>query len=63
MIALGLTDTVYLVLAWLYFALRIAHALVHTTCNGLLHRLGVFLAGNLVLLAIRVKLVIQLLPE
>jgi hypothetical protein len=40
-----------LVLAWLYVALRVVHAVVHLGGNRLRHRMGAYFAGWLVLLA------------
>ena len=42
-------DAHALVLAWLYFALRVAHSLVHLTYNNVFHRLGVYAASGVVL--------------
>ena len=41
-----------LVLAWLYVALRVVHASIHTGSNRLSRRLPVFLLGTGVLLAL-----------
>jgi hypothetical protein len=41
-----------LALAWGYVALRALHSLVHLTYNNVLHRLAIFAAGNVVLLAL-----------
>jgi hypothetical protein len=38
-----------LALAWLYVGLRAVHSLVHLTYNNVMHRLAVFVAGNVVL--------------
>ena len=38
-------DAHALVLAWLYFALRVGHSLVHLTYNNVFHRLGVYAAS------------------
>jgi hypothetical protein len=42
-------DAHALVLAWLYFALRVGHSLVHLTYNNVFHRLGVYAASGVVL--------------
>jgi len=42
-------DAYALALAWLYFALRVAHSLVHLTYNNVFHRLGVYAASGVVL--------------
>lgn len=38
-------DTVFLVLAWLFVASRLVHALIHTTNNAVLTRFRVFAVG------------------
>jgi hypothetical protein len=43
-------DFLFVMLAWIFVALRIVHAFVHTTTNRMIHRFGVFLLGALVLL-------------
>lgn len=42
-------DLLFVLMAWLFVALRYAHALVHVTANVLRFRLGLFVAGALVL--------------
>lgn len=49
-------DQTFLYLAWLYVALRAAHSLVHLTYNKVFHRLGVYAASNVILLAIWIRL-------
>jgi len=44
-------DTLLLVLAWAFVALRYAHAYIHTTSNTLRTRFNLFLAGFTVLAA------------
>ena len=41
----GLTDTPYVVSAWLYVALRVVHTAIHLTYNRVHHRFLVFLAS------------------
>jgi len=53
-------DGLALVLAWLYVASRIAHSLIHLTCNNVIHRLAAFAASNVVLLVLWVRLVVTL---
>jgi hypothetical protein len=53
-------DGTVLVLAWLYFALRVAHSLVHLTYNRVIHRLAAYAASNVVLLVIWVRLYLVL---
>jgi hypothetical protein len=49
-------DATALWLAWLYFALRVAHSAVHLSYNWVLHRLAVYAASNVVLAVIWVRL-------
>ena len=49
-------DAMLLVLAWIYFALRAAHSLVHLTYNRVRHRLIVYAASNVVLAMIWIRL-------
>ena len=42
-------DLVFVVLAWLFVGLRLAHAYVHVTSNHVLTRFRIFLAGFTVL--------------
>ena len=44
-------DVILLALAWLFVALRLAHAFVHTTSNYVPTRFNIFAAGFMVLLA------------
>ena len=41
--------------AWAYVALRVAHSLIHLTYNDVFHRLAVYTASALVLLALWVR--------
>ena len=47
-------------LAWLYFALRIAHSLIYLTYNHVVHRFAVFATSNLVVLAMLTCLAVRL---
>lgn len=38
--------------AWIYVALRVVHSLVHVTYNHVIHRFAVFVASNVVLVAL-----------
>ena len=48
-------DVVALALAWLYFVLRVAHSVVHLTYNNVVHRLALYAASSMVLLALWVR--------
>jgi hypothetical protein len=54
-------DPVALALAWLYFALRVAHSLVHLTYNNVFHRLGFYAASSVVLAALWLRFTFSLL--
>jgi hypothetical protein len=43
--AAKLTDPTYVALAWAYVAVRVAHTLIHTTYNRVIHRLWAFAAS------------------
>lgn len=55
------TDQIIVYLAWAYFTLRVLHSLVHLTYNNVIHRGLVFAASNGVLVAIWVKILIELI--
>ena len=38
--------------AWCYFGLRVAHSIIHTTYNNVLHRLAVFAASFILLVGL-----------
>ena len=48
-------DAIALTLAWLYFALRVAHSAVHLTYNNVFHRLAAYAASTIVLAALWVR--------
>jgi hypothetical protein len=56
-------DALALALAWLYFALRLVHSLVHLTYNNVFHRLGAFAASAVVLGALWVRFGVALLQR
>ncbi len=51
-IVLGIENVFLLSIAWAYIACRAVHALIHITYNNILHRMTVFLLGNLCILSI-----------
>jgi len=53
-------DAYAVALAWLYFALRVAHSLVHLTYNNVYHRLGVYAASAVVLALLWVRFAVGL---
>ncbi|HEU5339089.1 MAG TPA: MAPEG family protein [Sulfuricaulis sp.] len=54
-------DGIYLMLAWGYVLLRVAHSFIHCTYNCVLHRFSVYLASSLVLWAMWAGLAWQVL--
>lgn len=58
-ISLGVVGPSGLLLAWLFVALRYAHACIHLTSNGLLQRMLVFWASFVCVLLLWVNLVWQ----
>jgi hypothetical protein len=50
-----------LALAWSYVAFRALHSLVHLTYNNVMHRLALFVASNVVLVALWIAFFAQLL--
>jgi hypothetical protein len=53
-------DGLAVALAWLYFALRVGHSAIHLTYNKVFHRLSLFAASNVVLIALWIRLVVRL---
>lgn len=53
-------DVAYVALAWLYVGTRFAHTYIHTTYNDVRHRMIPFLFGGVVLMAIWVRLFLQI---
>ncbi|MFC3050832.1 MAPEG family protein [Kordiimonas pumila] len=54
----GKADSIVVIMAWCYAALRIVHALVHLIGNNVLHRFRVFILSNIVLLVMWVLIVL-----
>ena len=54
----GQSGSALLVLAWLYVAMRVVHALIHTTTNKIQPRIGIYMASWIVLIVMWAKLVI-----
>jgi len=46
---LNLVDGFFVIAAWAFIVLRYLHAYIHLTYNHVLHRLGAFMAGAIVL--------------
>lgn len=52
-------DVAQHMLAWMFVALRLAHAWIHTTSNQVIRRFYVYLAGAVVLIAMWVVLAVR----
>jgi len=46
---LNIVDSFFIIASWVFVALRYVHAYIHITYNHVLHRLGAFMAGAIVL--------------
>ncbi len=53
--------TAFVVLAWLYVALRVMHTVVHRTSNNVFHRAALFEASNLAVLVMWIIVTIAVL--
>ncbi|MBL3600339.1 MAG: MAPEG family protein [gamma proteobacterium endosymbiont of Lamellibrachia anaximandri] len=53
-------DVIYLALAWSYVGMRLLHTLIHTTVNRLRMRMWAFLLSSVLLIAIWLRLSLQL---
>lgn len=58
---IGQGSGVNLILAWAYVGLRIVHSLVHATSNKVLVRFNIFVLSTVVLLALAIRLLLNLL--
>jgi len=56
-----LADLLFVVMAWLFVLLRLAHAYIHTTSNHVPTRFKVFAAGMLVLLLLWIIFAVRVL--
>ena len=54
-------DLLFVVMAWIFVVLRIAHAAIHVTSNHAGHRFQAFAAGALVLLLMWVVFAVRIL--
>lgn len=55
-LALGITDTILLYMAWGYVALRVVHSFVHITSNVVIVRFRIFALSLFVLVALWIRL-------
>jgi hypothetical protein len=61
LLATGIRDDLYLILAWVFVALRVAQALIHLTYNNPRHRAPAFLLGFAVLAILWIRLGFRLM--
>ncbi len=57
------SSTVFIVLAWVYVALRYAHSFIHLGYNKVMHRFKVYLASSVALMVMWVLFVVQLMQR
>jgi hypothetical protein len=58
---LQVSDSSYLIMAWLYVLLRFAHSIIHLSYNRVMHRVTAFAASWLVLLLIWLRLALHII--
>lgn len=54
-------DATYIVLAWIFVAIRCTHAFIHITYNNLRHRRNTFLCGSLILALMWLRLAVEMI--
>lgn len=54
-------DYLFIIMAWVFVALRIVHAVIHTTSNHVGHRFQAFAAGAVILLLMWVVFAVRIL--
>ena len=54
-------DLLFVVMAWLFVATRIIHAVIHTTANRVSHRFYAFVAGSVILLLMWIIFAVRIL--
>lgn len=57
---MGLGDSTYVTLAWIFVGFRAFHSFVHCTYNKIMHRFAMYLFGSFALWAIWIRLTLQL---
>ncbi len=53
-------DTIYLVLGWVYVALRVVHTIIHVTSNKVPNRFKAFILSYVVLIVLWVRIGFQI---
>ncbi len=61
LVALKIFDPFYVALSWTFFLTRLLHTYIHTTNNKVKHRKNVFIVSTLVLMALWVRICIEVL--
>ncbi len=59
LLVLAKVDMAYLVMAWVFVAVRLVHTLIHCTYNKVRHRFLAFLLSTMVLLVMWIRFLIQ----
>jgi len=59
-ISLRIQSDVALVLSWIFFFSRVCHAIIHVTYNNVVHRMMVFLAGVVAIVALWLTLMMAM---
>lgn len=54
-------DFLFVVMSWLFVAMRLVHTYIHTTTNYVRHRFNAFLAGSLILLIMWIIFAVDIL--
>jgi hypothetical protein len=56
-------DTIFVVMAWMFVASRLVHAVIHTTSNQMVRRFQAFVVGVLILLVMWIIFALRLLSS
>jgi len=56
-------DTLYLILCWAFLVSRLVHGCIHITYNNVMHRLQAYFAGAFILLAVWIRVFIQIVTS
>lgn len=62
-IALNLTNTSYVILAWLFLFFRVIHTIIHTTYNKVTHRKNAFIISTLILILLWLNLTVDIITQ
>lgn len=56
-----MVDMPFIVMSWLFVALRVAHSVIHCGCNKVIHRFYTYAAGSIVLWAMWILFTLELI--